>query len=292
MAKKTKDKQVLQWHPAFFASIQIELAEEADQLIFENEHQLGTKPKEIDVLIIKKNSEEQIRKNLGRIFRTHNIVEYKSPDDYLSIDDFYKVYGYACFYKSDVAKVDAIKVDDITVTFVCKSYPHKMMKHVENSRQLLVNRYEDGIYYIQGDIIPMQLIVTSELSEEDNLWLRYLTNDLHERTTVEQLIEAYGEHRDEKLYKSAMDIIVRANYEKFEEVREMCDALEELMEDWIQDKIVERENIAQEKGHAEAKEEIIINCLKRNKDAQIVSDFLGIPLEVIKEIEQKMLQSC
>ncbi len=280
MAKKTKDKQVLQWHPAFFASIQIELAEEADKLIFENEHQLGTKPKEIDVLIIKKNSEEKIHKNLGRIFRKHNIVEYKSPDDYLSIDDFYKVYGYACFYKSDVAKVDGIKADDITITFVCKNYPYKMMRHLENSRHLLVNGYEDGIYYIQGDIIPMQLIVTSELSEGNNLWLRHLTNDLHERTTVEQLIEAYGEHRDEKLYKSAMDIIVRANYEKFEEVREMCDALEELMED----KMVERENAA--------KEELIINCLKRNKDAQIVSDFLGIPLEVIKEIEQKMLQSC
>ena len=32
----------------------IELQEDAEYLIFENEHQLGTKPKEIDVLIIKK----------------------------------------------------------------------------------------------------------------------------------------------------------------------------------------------------------------------------------------------
>lgn len=280
MAKKTKDKQVLQWHPAFFASIQIELAEEADKLIFENEHQLGTKPKEIDVLIIKKNSEEQIHKNLGRIFRKHNIVEYKSPDDYLSIDDFYKVYGYACFYKSDVVKVDDIKADDITVTFVSKKYPHKMMEHLENARHLLVSRPEIGIYYIQGDIIPIQLIVTSELSKENNLWLSHLTNDLAETNEIEQLIEEYGKYKDEHLYKSAMDIIVRANHEKFEEVKKMCDALEELMED----KMVERENAA--------KEELIINCLKRNKDAQIVSDFLGIPLEVIKEIEQKMLQQA
>ncbi|MCA5961218.1 hypothetical protein LC724_13665 [Blautia sp. RD014234] len=46
---------VLQWHPAFYADIQIELEAEADLLIFENEHQLGTKPKEIDVLIVKRN---------------------------------------------------------------------------------------------------------------------------------------------------------------------------------------------------------------------------------------------
>lgn len=288
MAKETKDKQVLQWHPAFFASIQIELAEEVDKLIFENEHQLGTKPKEIDVLIIKKNSEEKIQKNLGRIFRKHNIVEYKSPDDYLSIDDFYKVYGYACFYKSDVAKVDGIKADEITVTFVSKKYPHKMMEHLENSRHLLVSRPEMGIYYIQGDIIPMQLIVTSELLEENNLWLRHLTNDLQDTTTVEHLIEEYGKHKDEKLYKSAMDIIVKANRDKFQEVNGMCDALIELCEEWMEDKIVERENIAKQ----EEREKLIIECLKRNKDAQVVSDFLGIPLEIIKEIEQKMLQSC
>jgi hypothetical protein len=58
------DKTVLQWHPAFFADIQIELQEDADSLIFENEHQLGTKPMEIDVLVIKK--EEKYRKNFSK----------------------------------------------------------------------------------------------------------------------------------------------------------------------------------------------------------------------------------
>ena len=88
MAEEPKEKKLLQWHPAFYAGLQIEFAEEAEKLIFENEHQLSKKPLEIDVLVIKKKAEEQIRKNIGRIFRRHNIVEYKSPEDYLSIDDF------------------------------------------------------------------------------------------------------------------------------------------------------------------------------------------------------------
>ena len=92
MEMQKEEAKMLQWHPAFFAEIQIELQEDAEHLIFENEHQLGTKPKEIDVLIIKKDKGRVIRKNIGRIFRQHNIVEYKSPLDYLSIDDFYKVY--------------------------------------------------------------------------------------------------------------------------------------------------------------------------------------------------------
>ena len=33
--ERTAEKKLLQWHPAFYASIQIELSEEADKLIFE-----------------------------------------------------------------------------------------------------------------------------------------------------------------------------------------------------------------------------------------------------------------
>ena len=101
---KEAEEAALQWHPAFFAGIQIEFSEEKEKHTFENEHQLGTKPKQIDVLIIKKESGTKIRKNIGKIFRKYNIIEYKSPEDYISIDDFYQVYGYACFFKADTEK--------------------------------------------------------------------------------------------------------------------------------------------------------------------------------------------
>ena len=76
MAKEKKTKGKLPWHSAFYAGLQIELEEEAYKLTFENEHQLGTDPMRIDVLIIKKYTEEQIQKNIGRIFREYNIIEY------------------------------------------------------------------------------------------------------------------------------------------------------------------------------------------------------------------------
>ena len=47
----------LQWHPAFYAGLQIELEKDAANLTFENEHQLGMKPKQIDVLIVKKKAD-------------------------------------------------------------------------------------------------------------------------------------------------------------------------------------------------------------------------------------------
>ena len=213
MEEHKQKTHMLQWHPAFYAGIQIELEAEAENLSFENEHQLGTKPKEIDILIIKKDREIPIRKNIGRIFRKHNIIEYKSPADYLSIDDFYKVYGYACFYKADTSKVDNIKIQDITITFVCHRYPCSLIRHLKREKNYEIKKEEDGIYYITGDKIPIQLIVPKELSDEQNLWLKSLTNELRETETVKRLIEQYGNHKGSGLYKSVMNLIVRANQE-------------------------------------------------------------------------------
>ncbi len=73
------------------------------------EYLLSKKPLQMDILIIKKLKDIQIRKDIGRIFRKHNIIEYKSPSDNLSINDFYKVYGYACIYQSDTNRVGEIR---------------------------------------------------------------------------------------------------------------------------------------------------------------------------------------
>ncbi len=236
MVKEPKKKQVLQWHPAFYAGIQIEFSEEAQKLIFENEHQLGTKPKEIDVLIVKKKTTEVIYKNLGKIFRKYNIIEYKSPDDYVSIDDYYKVLGYACFFKSDVSGIDTIKVEDITVSFVCSHCPHKLRKHLTCKRHLEIYKQEKGIYYIEGEIFPVQFILISELDEESNFWLKNLTDNINGSEVVQKILHEYAKHENEGLYKSVMNIIVNANKEAFEEVKGMCEALLELMKDEIEER--------------------------------------------------------
>lgn len=226
-------EKLLQWHPAFFASIQIELAEEAHKLTFKREYPLATRPMLVDVVIIKKNTKDGIRKNIGRIFRQHNIVEYKSPEDYLSIDDFYKVYGYTCFYKASSKKQNGIPADELTITFVCKTYPRKVLNHLKSKRGLSVYAADKGIYYLEGDIFPMQLIVTSKLSPENNLWLNSLTNDLKNKSIIEKISNEYRKHKRDEMYKSVMNIIVRANKKQFREASNMCEALLELFKDEV-----------------------------------------------------------
>lgn len=241
--KKKRAVRPLQWHPAFYAGVQIELAEDAENLVFENEHQLGTKPKEIDILIIKKDADVSVRKNIGRIFRRYNIIEYKSPADSLLIDDFYRVYGYTCFYKADTGTNDNIPIEDLTITFICSKYPRKLMKHWQKNRRYEVCQVEPGIYYIKGDIIPIQLLILPRLSEEENLWLSGLGKRIEETRTAERLLNEYEKHKDETLYRSVMDIIVKANVKKFQEVKEeMCDALMELMKDELNEAEIKGES--------------------------------------------------
>ena len=49
--------------------------------------------------------------------------------------------------------------------------------------------------------------------------------------SAEKLIDEYEKHKNSNLYKAVMDIIVRANSETFKEVKDMCEALKELMKD-------------------------------------------------------------
>ena len=256
---KKKNGQRLQWHPAFYAGLQIELEKDAGNLIFESEHQLSTKPLEIDVLIIKKNLNIPIEKNIGRIFRKYNIVEYKSPSDYLSIDDFYKVYAYASLFKSLAGHEDEIKTSEMTITFISRRYPYKLEKYLLKKRNYHFVKSEKGIYQIAGNDFAMQLIVTSRITKDENLWLWSLCNPVKDAGTIERLINEYGENKACRHYESAMDMIVRVNRKRFGlEDEKVCKALEEIMED----RIIERENKAKAMARAETKAEGILELLE------------------------------
>ena len=82
------------------AAVNLELSANRNDLFYEREYNLNTKPLEIDLLVIKKNRAVQVENEIGRIFRGHNILEYKSPEDHLNIDTFYKSEAYAALYKS------------------------------------------------------------------------------------------------------------------------------------------------------------------------------------------------
>jgi len=162
----------ISWHPAFVQAIQLELEEYLDVLTFETEHQLTTEPLKIDVLIIKKKKNVVIEKNIGRIFQQFNIVEYKSPKDRATVAAYHKTHSYARLY----AALNRININDVSVTVVATRRPKKLLAFL--NKQYTVHNVQPGIYIVEGDTCPTQIIVSEELSDEDNLWLNYLRNDL------------------------------------------------------------------------------------------------------------------
>lgn len=236
-----KEPQRTQWHPGFAAAIRIELRENKDDLTFEEEYNLSKKPLQVDVLIIKKNREVQIKNRIGKLFKRYNIVEYKSPDDEMGIDTLYKVIAYACLYKSGSAKENAYKACDITITLIRHRYPQKLVEY------LLEEGYEiekqcDGIYYIAGKILfDIQIIVSKELEEKENIWLHSLQTDISKETYRQLLVSVSQlESKEKELYGEAvLDIVSKANItniENWKEESEMCATLEKLMEPELEQK--------------------------------------------------------
>lgn len=236
----------VQWHPGFVAAMNLELAKNRADLIFEKEYNLNTKPLEIDLLVVKKNASVDIANEIGKLFRGHNIMEYKSPEDHLDIDDFYKTGAYASLYKSYGETVDEIKADDVTVTIMREARPDGLFQYLAGHGYTISNPYK-GIYYIEGKVLfPTQIVVTRELDEGSHIWLKALSERLG-KDDIKNLLEGVNrltEKVDKELADSVLEVSIGANKQIVEELigdDSMCQALMEIMEPVIQ--LRDQENI-------------------------------------------------
>ena len=263
-------KEIFQWHPAFYAAVQVELEEEKELLTFTNEYQLGTKPREVDVLIIKKEADTPLHKNIGKIFRKYNLIEYKSPTDYLSMDDFYKGLAYVCLYKSDTGGANAIDIDEITLTFAVSRFPREVLKYLNRREGHTVEKVENGIYYVRGSLVPIQIIVLNQLPAGKNLWLRVLTNNLREKNVARRMLTEYETHRNNALYSSVLDVVVKANEKVFkQEDNNMCELLEQIINEKMEKKLAAIEAAEAAARTAEANARAAVEAAEANARATV-----------------------
>ena len=202
-------KKPLQWHPAFQAVLQIEFAEEAKYLQFLKEYNLTDSPLRVDTLIIKVETGVKIQKKIGRIFRGYNIIEYKGPKDSHTVNSFFKVISYAGLLQSGTRREREIPPEEITITLVGNHYPRKLIKFLKTQYKAQVENPYPGVFYINGLLFPVQLLIQRKLDQEENLWLGRLRQDLSGEKDVEALARAYRGKEKDPLYSAAMDLIVR-----------------------------------------------------------------------------------
>ena len=228
----------ISWHPGFYGAAELEFLSNKGDLEFQREYNLSKEPVRMDLLIIKKLSDARIENELGHIFKKFNVVEYKNPDDALTIDDYYKTVGYACLYKGLGESVDLIPADELTISIFRESCPREMFKAMKKMGLEIEERYP-GIYYISGKqaLFDTQIVVTKQLEKETHRTLRVLSKHVQEED-VRAFVEKAGkmtEPGDRNNIDAVLHVSVSANREIYEAIRRcdkiMCDALRELMKE-------------------------------------------------------------
>ena len=258
--------------------MRLELLEDAENLEFTDEFQLTEKPLQIDCTVVKVKRDCKIKNEIGKIFRKHNIFEYKSPMDELNIDTFYKAVAYACLYKVLPNHVDEIPAEEITITLIRDRKPVKLLGELEKSGYGY-KKEAAGIYYVNGAMFPMQIIESSELDVDMHVQLKALTNHLEESLMRQYLLQVSTfEGREKNLADIVLQVIVNSNMEKVREWKgseqTMCEALRVLMKEELKEERVAGLREGRLEGQREGQREGQIRAY-----ASLVQDGI-IPVEI------------
>ena len=170
-----------------------------------------------------------------------------------------------------------------------------MLRKLKEEQGILPRKVDDGIYYLEGDTIPIHLLVLPELSKKNNYWLNLLRKDLEAGSELDDFVTRYDNMDVTNLHEAVADAIVRANIDKMREEYAMCDALRELAEEIAEELAEEKaeklaEKLAEEKAEklAEKKvaEELIHTIILKYQKGYSVEDTAEMLEKRPKEVAQ------
>ena len=292
--KKKKGKDDIQWHPAFVVALKLTLIDYDDVLEYKLEHPLNTGSLKIDVMVVKKRPDAVIKKQVAEIFRKENIIEYKSPADSLTVDEFYRAFTRAMLHKV----LDKVDIADMTLSFVVAVHPRELFKHLRNKLGYTAEERHPGVYVMKGAMMPIQIIDIRELSEEENTWIRSLNRNLSEKNLLwaQDMKEKYDNRVDMNAWLQA---VFTANHQAIKEIfsregnnmlaKEFRRTIEEigLGAIWRQEGFEEGElkgiKKGIEKGIEEGKLEDARAMFAEGFDIKIISRVTKIPAKTLKK---------
>ena len=184
--KSISDKKI-QWHPGFYVAAEIELRQNRADLEYHREYNLSKKPLQIDLLVIEKLKDVQIQNEIGKIFRRYNIIEYKSPDDGLTVDDFVKTLGYAYLYKGLGEKVNEIPLEESKEHPALRILAKKVTESDIRNFAEYVNHFTEP-----GDKQNADAVLQVSVSANQRIY-----NEVRRRTKMDALKELFKEELED-----------------------------------------------------------------------------------------------
>ena len=152
------------------------------------------------------------------------IVEFKSEKDSLSVRDYNRVLAYALLYSS----FENIPILDMTATFSLTVKPRMLFKHLQNERGLGLLGAGDGITYITGEILPVQILESKKLPEDENLFINGLRSG-NEAGKMSKILKKYDKLFGLETKNIYIDKLIQANPEAYEEVTKMSAEVKDIV---------------------------------------------------------------
>lgn len=270
----------VEYHYGFYGAVHAEYEPSGVDMEYLQEHELGDKPVRLDMLLLKKES-VPLKDPIGSFFKMHNVLDYKSPEDGLTIDDFYKAQGYALIYKSLGKSVNAIPLDEMTVSIFRHAFPREMLKMLEGSGLKAEETYP-GIYKIIGALnVPTQVIATNRLPKGEYEAFKALAENADKDDILKLLgmMENPSNPNMAEYVSAVLHVSIAVNEELFNEIKEagiMTEAVERVFK-----KEFERER-------AEGKEEVVEKMLQGNEPIEKIVLYTQVPMEKIASIAKKI----
>jgi hypothetical protein len=152
-----------------------------------DEHRLSKEPLRIDIVVIKKNRDIELEPAWAKIFRGHNLVEYKSPTDKTpTLADFSKLMGYAWIY----AAQEKVSVSDMTATLICAETPEKLFETLKKDFDYEIFEKGTGIYYITERGVPAEKrLAVQVMTQKSEPLLRAMDKKPLDDATVNKVAE-------------------------------------------------------------------------------------------------------
>ena len=191
--------------------------------------------------------------------------------------------------KTKAERIQWRPAQELTITFACYHYPVEMLQRIREERGITVKKTGEDIYYLEGDALPIQLLIIPELSKKDNYWLSMLRKDLEEGGEIDEFVEKYDRAGDSKLHEALADAVMRANRDKLKEEYAMCDALREICRELMADEIEQKVEMGLEEGRAQGMIEVRRQVADSLKSMGFTVDKIAETLRVDTETARKLV---
>ena len=186
------------WHREFEDALQLDVESWKNGSWVIREYTIGEDAPRIDFIVVSGDKLPDDVKEVFRIFRQKNVIEFKGPGDRITRETIRKVIGYVNFYIGTAKPEEGVKADNVTASIFTSDGNDRLFDELEEEG-ILEKTDNAKIYRVKGVTdIPFQIVVSGELQGKEYAAYRVLRNKVDEKD-VEFLLDELRNNADPDL---------------------------------------------------------------------------------------------